>query len=246
MRQLVHAEILKARTLRSYWWMAVAMLLAVPILIAANIATVDRVGGALDTSEGVRNVFSGASPPVMLIVGIMLMAGEFRHETATATFLAIPIRSRVLAAKLIAAALFAALLAVPAGALALGIGLPWLDAKNVDLGAHVDDIAVTLAGGVGALVLYAVVGVGLGALVRNQTLAITAALIWTFIAEGTVVAFADEIGRWLPGAAATAMTGGAAPGSDLLPMWAGALVFAGYSLAFAAAGSRSIGRRDVR
>ena len=88
MRQLVHAEILKLRTLRSSWWMALALLLAVPILIAANVETVDRVSGRLDTSEGIRNVFSGASPPLMLIVGIMLMAGEFRHGTATATFLA--------------------------------------------------------------------------------------------------------------------------------------------------------------
>jgi ABC-2 type transport system permease protein len=245
MRQMVHAEILKVRTLRSFWWMALALLLAVPILLATNVVTVDSVPGRLDTSEGVRNVFSGASPPLMLIVGIMLMAGEFRHGTATATFLASPIRSRVLAAKLIAAALLGALLAVPASALALGVGLPWLDAKNVDLGAHVDDIAITLAGGVGALVLYALIGVGLGALVRNQTAAISAALIWTFIVEGAVTAFADNIGRWLPGAAAAAMTGGVPQESHLLPMWAGALVFAGYGLAFAAAGAKSIGRRGV-
>jgi hypothetical protein len=245
MRQLVHAEILKVRTLRSFWWMALALLLAVPILIATNVVTVDSVHGRLDTSEGVRNVFSGASPPLMLIVGIMLMAGEFRHGTVTATFLASPIRSRVLAAKLIAAALLGALFAVPASALALGVGLPWLDAKNVDLGAHVDDIALPLAGGLGALVLYALVGVGLGALVRNQTVAITAALVWTFIVEGALTAFADDIGRWLPGAAAAAMTGGVPQELHLLPMWAGALLFAGYGLAFAAAGAKSIVRGDV-
>ena len=245
MRQLVHAEILKLRTLRSSWWMALALLLAVPILIAANVETVDRVSGRLDTSEGIRNVFSGASPPLMLIVGIMLMAGEFRHGTATATFLATPIRSRVLAAKLIAAALLGALLAVPASALALAVALPWLNAKNVDLGAHVDDIALPLAGGLGALVLYALVGVGLGALARKQTVAISAALAWTLIVEGALTAFTDDIGRWLPGAAAAAMTGGAPQASHLLPMWAGALLFAGYGLAFAAAGTKSIVRRDI-
>jgi len=245
MRQLIHAELLKARTLRSSWWTVLALLLAVPILIAANLVTVDDVSGRLNTSEGVRNVFSGASPPLMLIVGIMLMAGEFRHGTATATFLATPIRRRVLAAKLIAAGLFGAVLAVPASALALGVGLPWLDAKNVDLGAHVDDIALALAGGLGALVLYALIGVGLGALVRNQTVAISAALIWTFIVEGVLTALADDLGRWLPGTAAAAMSGGVPQQSHLLPMWAGALVFAGYGLAFAAAGAKSIVQRDV-
>ena len=105
MRQLVHSELLKIRTLRAYWWLALTLLLGVPVLIAVNIVTVGDVPGRLNTSEGVRNVFSGASPPVMLIMGIMLVAGEFRHGTATATFLASPIRSRVLAAKLIAAAL---------------------------------------------------------------------------------------------------------------------------------------------
>ncbi len=245
MRQLVHSELLKIRTLRSSWWLALTLLLGVPVLIAANVVTVDDVRGRLDTSEGVQNVFSGASPPVMLIVGIMLVAGEFRHGTATATFLASPIRSRVLAAKLIAAGLVGALLAVPAAALALGVGLPWLDAKHVDLAAHADDIAVALAGGLGAVVLYALVGVGLGALVRNQTVAITAALIWTFIVEGALTAFADELGRWLPGAAAAAMTGGAPQETHLLPMWAGALVFAGYGLAFAAAGAKSVAQKDV-
>ena len=107
-----------------------------------------------------------------------------------------------------------------------------------------DDIALPLAGGLGALVLYALVGVGLGALARKQTVAISAALAWTFIVEGALTAFTDDIGRWLPGAAA-AMTGGAPQASHLLPMWAGALLFTGYGLAFAAAGTKSIVRRDI-
>ena len=245
MRELVNAELLKVRTLRSFWWMALSMLLAVPILIATNLMTVDQVPGKLDTGSGVRSVFSGASPPLMLMVGIMLMAGEFRHGTATATFLASPVRSRILAAKLIAGGLLGALLAIPASALALAVGLPWLDAKDVDLGAHMDDIAVSLAGGFGALMLYALVGVGLGALVRNQSVAIGAALVWTFIVEGAVTVFADEIGRWLPGASAAAMAGGVPQELQLLPMWAGAVVFAGYAFAFAIAGVRSIVQRDI-
>jgi hypothetical protein len=59
-----------------------------------------------------------------------------------------------------------------------------------------------------------------------------------------VVSFAPGLGRWLPGGAAGAMSG-AATYSNLLPLGAAALLFAGYGLAFAAAGSRFVLRRDI-
>jgi ABC-2 type transport system permease protein len=88
------------------------------------------------------------------------------------------------------------------------------------------------------------VGVGVGALVTNQTLAVTVTLTWSLLIEGMVVNLAPGLGRWLPGGAAGAMSG-AATYSNLLPIWAAAILFAGYSLALAAAGTRSVRRRDI-
>jgi hypothetical protein len=245
MKDLVRAEILKIRTLRSFWWTAFAVLVAVPILIASNIAVGDDIKGQLNTSDGVRNVFSAASSGLMLIVGILVMAGEFRHNTAAATFLGTPDRARVVKAKLIAGSLVGIVFAALAGVVALAVGLPWLDAKGVDLGAHVDDIALALLGSFIATSLYALVGVGVGVLIRNQTVAISAALGWVFVVEGALLAFIDDLGRWLPGGAAAALSGANSPDLHLLPMWAGALLFTAYGLAFAAAGTQLITRKDI-
>ena len=245
MNASVKAELLKLRTLRSFWWTAVALLAAVPVLVVSNIAVAEDVVGKLHTGEGVRSVFSAASTPLMLIVGIMLMAGEFRHRTAAGTFLTEPRRRRVVVAKLIASALVATLLALASAAVALAVGLPALSAKHVDLPAHAGDIAAALLGSSTATVLYALVGVGLGAAIRNQTVAISVALGWSFVVEGALMALADGVGRWLPGGAAAALSGGLPQGIDLLPVWAAALLFAAYGFGFAAAGITLIGRRDV-
>ena len=47
---------------------------------------------------GIRHVIAAAcvAELIMLIIGILAMAGEFRHNTATATFLITPDRKRVL------------------------------------------------------------------------------------------------------------------------------------------------------
>ena len=88
-------------------------------------------------------------------------------------------------------------------------------------------------------------GVGLGALMPNQTLAITVTLVWTFLVEAMLANFAPGVGRWFPGGAATAMSGVAPPSGDSLPFWIAGLLFAGYALVFAEAGARLVMRRDV-
>ena len=128
--------------------------------------------------------------------------------------------------------------------LTLAIALPWLASRHVDVASHSTDVIIVLLGGIAATAISGMVGVGVGALVTNQTLAVTVALTWSLLVEGLVVNFAPGVGRWLPGGAAGALSG-AATYSNLLPIWAAAILFAGYGLAFATAGSRFVLRRDI-
>jgi hypothetical protein len=230
MRNLIRAELLKLRTTRMFWYSALAALAFVPISLAITILTAGQEGAgpALETSEGIRNVMSAASSGtlIVLIIGILVMAGEFRHNTATSTFLVSPDRKRVVGAKLVSSALVGVGIALAASALTVDVGL-------------------MLLGAVVATALYALVGVGVGSLIRNQTAAIAIALVWVMIVEGLVVALLPEVGRWLPGGAVASITGAATADGGMLPMWAGACVLAGYGLAFAAAGSRFVMRRDI-
>lgn len=244
MRDLIHAELLKLRTTRMFWGNVVAVLALVPFGVALAIS-----GGKdqLDSADGIRHVMASASsgPLLLLVIGILMTAGEFRHGTATSTFLISPDRRRVIAAKLIVAALVGAGVALASVLLTLAIALPWLSAEDVAVSAYAPDAIAALLGSVAATVLGAVVGVGLGSMVRNQTAAITIALVWTQVVEGILVGFVPEVGRWFPGGAANALAGVSTPNGGLLPMGAAAVLLTAYGLAFAAAGASTLARRDI-
>jgi ABC-type transport system involved in multi-copper enzyme maturation permease subunit len=248
MRDLIRAELLKLRTTRSFWWLVASSLVFVPVSVGL---AVHGAGGAdaapLDSTEGVRNVMAAASSGglLLLILGITAMTAEFRHGTIASTFLVTPDRARVVGAKLAAVSLVGGVLALAAAGVTLAVGLPWLAADGVHPAAYGGDIAVTLLGALIATALYAVVGVGVGALVPRQSAAVAGALVWVLVVESVLVGFAPELGRWLPGGAAAALTGVATPKGGLLPMWAGGLLLCAYGLAFAAAGARTAMRRDI-
>lgn len=248
MRDLIDAEWLKLRTTRMFYGNVLAALAVVPISVASAIHSAGRAGRApLDTGEGVRSVLSAASSGtlIVLVIGILVMAGEFRHNTATSTFLIAPDRKRVVAAKLAASSLVGAGLAVAASALTIAIALPWLAAKDVEVGVLSGDVRAVVLGAMAATTLYALVGVGVGSLFRNQTAAVVIALVWVFTVEGILVSFVPEVGRWLPGGAVTAFTGVDTAEGGLLPVWTGVAVFTAYGLGFAAVGTRYLLRRDV-
>ena len=201
----------------------------------------------LDSAEGFRNVIAAASSGgvLVLLIGILVMAGEFRHNTVTSTFLITPDRRRVVGAKLAAASLVGVAVARRRVAAHARHRSALAGAAGTSTSPRTAPTSlVVLLGGIAATALGAVVGVGVGALVTNQTLAVTVTLIWMLVVESLVGSFAPGIGRWLPGGAAGAMSG-AATYSNLLPVGAAALLFAGYGLAFAAAGSRFVLRRDI-
>ncbi len=248
MRDLIRAELLKLHTTRMFWLNVTAALAFVPISIALAVHTAGQPGSPiLDSNAGVRNVIAAASSGglMLLVIGILMIAGEFRHNTATATFLVSPDRKRVVEAKLAAATLVGLAIAAVASILTLAIALPWLAANHVDVASYTGTVALTLFGALAATALSALAGVGIGALVRNQTVAVTVTLIWILTIESLLVGFVPEIGRWLPGGAASALTGVATHKGGLLPAWAGALLLTAYGLAFATAGGRVIQRRDI-
>ncbi|MBA3654245.1 MAG: ABC transporter permease [Actinobacteria bacterium] len=249
MNQLVRAELLKMRTTRVFAATALAALAFIPLTIAVAVLTAGKPGGtpAFETHEGVRHVLSASSAGtvVVLLIGILLMAGEHRHGTATATFLVTPDRKRVVGAKLIAATIAGAAVAVVSSVLTLAIVIPWLAAKDVHVDLLGSDVVLVLLGGFVATCLYAPIGVGLATMIRNQTTAQGVALVWTLVVEGLVVSLVPTLGRWLPGGAATALTYAAVNDVKLLPAWAAGLLFAAYAFAFGAAGIALIQRRDI-
>lgn len=98
--------------------------------------------------------------------------------------------------------------------------------------------------------LFAVIGLGLGALIRNQIAAIAVAAGWLWLSEPVVYATVPAVGRWFPGGALQAIAQGNAglttvELADPLASGAAAALLFGYGMAFAAAGAVATVRREI-
>ena len=201
----------------------------------------------LDSVPGIRNVFSQASSAevMILVLGLLAITGEYRHATITQTFLTTPVRGRVVIAKLVAYALVGVGFEVVAGVVNVGIALPWLGALHLHTPVLTHDSLLVLVTVLISGALYGLLGVGVGALVRNQVLAVVIALAWMFVVEGLLSALAPSVGKWTPGGAASGLHRNVAAAAHFLPAWAGGLLLAGYAVVFAVLGTRLVLSRDV-
>jgi ABC-2 type transport system permease protein len=194
---------------------------------------------------------------IMLCLGVLSLGGEFRHNTITPTFLVEPRRERVVAAKLVTIGVVGLLFAVVAVAVAVAVAAPWLAAADYGVSFSDGEFWLQVLGNVLVLVLYGLIGFGLGVLIRNQVAAIVGAVIWVLIVEAILSAvfarWVEPLAPYLPSSAAASLqrtivpegTPGTEFVPDFLPMWGGGLVLLAYALVFTAAGVAFVLNRDV-
>lgn len=177
---------------------------------------------------------------VLLILGAVNMGGEARHGTQVATFLATPVRWKVVVAKSAAHAVAGLL----AGALNLLVGLlcvaffadaPWPDGG---------DLLLQSLGGLGVTALLASFGVAMGAILRNQAAAVAGTLVFLLIIEPLLSAFITFFEKY--GLSASTLTMSTAGGDNGVAQGVGALVVTGWVLVFTALAIAAVERRDVR
>jgi ABC-2 type transport system permease protein len=251
MVRLVRAEFTKLATTRLIYGMAAAMAAFAVLIVAANAAGVE---GAPPLSAYSFPAFVAAPTKLLagaaLLLGILGMAGEFRHQTVTQTFLVTPDRGRVVAAKLVAYPLAGIALALATLAVTAAVAAGWLAAKGITPSSLLDArlgrvLGVVLLGAVLAAGLCGLVGVGVAALVRNQVAALVGMLVWVLVVEGLLMSLlsAPSLGKWLPSAAAAAAI--SSPGGARLSRLGGTLLLAAYALAFALVGTSLVVRRDI-
>jgi len=134
MTRLVQAELLKLWTTRTARVLLALTAAGTAALVTLVLALAGRPGQPALGDDALRQLVGVPNGPLTLaalVLGVLGMAGELRHGTATSTFLVTPVRGRVVAAKLAAAALAGLAMALVATAVGLAIGLPWLHAKGI-------------------------------------------------------------------------------------------------------------------
>jgi ABC-2 type transport system permease protein len=265
---LVRAEVLKLFTTSLWWIFAIVLVPLWGIALGFNwLAAYGALGTGVPDGElagfgSVQSIISGLytsgqSAGVLLVVllGAIMVTGEFFHLTATSTFLTTPRRERVIVAKMVVAVglavsvwLLTTLLNLVFAPIVLG---------TFDEPTYLGEDFVWQAIGLNGLafVLWSLVGVGAGVLIRSQLgTVITLSVLYVIGTQVlTLVFFLLSQNVWEPFMQVRLLVPTLA--SDLLitgpqldgdpPRWVGGLILFGYAAVTAVIGTLITKRRDI-
>jgi len=247
MTALLHAELLKLRTTRTFV-VFTGFAVGTSLLLAGLVGLLTE-----PTEESVLvDVFaSDTSSFFILLLAVVGISGEWRHRTITSSLLAAPDRLGFLAAKTLAFAAAGILLSLAISVAVTVLGLAILTVRDLPT-PDAGELASLAARNALVAALLGALGVGIGALVRNQVVAVVGVLVLSLVVETTLVALVPEVARFGPfGPLPTAVAGippeDAGMGDEielLAPGLAALAMFAWIGAAFAA-GAALLRRRDL-
>jgi ABC-2 type transport system permease protein len=193
------------------------------------------------------------------LLGILLITNEYHHQTATTTFLLIPHRATVVAGKLITGILVGGLFWLVSTVINLVAGVIFLHSEGYgsQLGNWPVDRALLL--NLAAYAIWAVFGIGFGALIRSQLGATVTAAVLYLVGTALASVVFELINTYLikkdwvltaqvivPSVASAIMISPTKTFTQSPAQWVGAAVLIGYGVIAGAAGTLILRRRDVQ
>lgn len=268
--RLVASEWVKLTSLRSTLWVTVVTV-AVAFAFTYLSASASSGDPGFDPTRSLPDGV-GLSQLGTLVLGVLAGTADFRTGAFRSTFTAAPRRVLVLVARTVATAGVAVVVALlTLAATVLGV-LPAAQSRDMSLDLTTGSTPQVLLGSGLLLVGMALLGLGLGSLLRRTVPAMVTALALVFVlpvgislggelsTSPTEMTAGVETGptgldpvstvlAFLPGDAASRMTttaeGGGVDGAPDLGPWGGGLVFAGWILLPLAAAGVRLRTRDV-
>src|SRR5439155_15807164 len=195
----LRSELLKQRSTQTTLALFGGMFGLVGLAIALHILT--PAASDLASRSDQIPVFEVGTRVGMLfaaLAGALAITAEFRYGTIHPTFLVTPRRSPVIAAKLAVSALIGVFFGLVAEGLMAGAASAALAGRGIDIQLTTGDYMRLIIGGTVAAALWATIGLGIGALVRNQIPALVGLCAWLLLVEHL---FPSDVARYLPGAA---------------------------------------------
>jgi ABC-2 type transport system permease protein len=260
MLTLIRVELLKLRTVRlSYGLLAASLTLTALFSVLESVRAGTNLAPPLSTAAGLDNVITGGVWTLIFaaILGATLSSGEFRHATATGTYLVTPDRNRVLAAKALAAAVGGAVFGLLGWAVATGVGLSFVAVHGYADPLSAATIARYAAGHVLGAALLAAIGAALGSLIRSQLVVVIGILVWSIVIESILGGLFNSVRPYMPYTAATTLAGSglgtaafgpahrAVTTVSPLPFAAATALLAAIAVVIAVIAARTTVRRDV-
>ncbi|MFE9644986.1 ABC transporter permease subunit [Streptomyces sp. NPDC006365] len=251
--RVVHMEWIKLRSLRST---TLTLAITVALLIGFGLLFSSVVGsGEGPDQEDFGDPTSITLGGVMLaalaiaVLGVLMSAGEYATGTIRATLAAVPSRLPVLWGKVVVFAAVSFLLMFVAALGAFLVGQSVLSSRNMDTAALSDPgVFRAVVGAAVYLTGAGLIGLAVGALLRNTAGAITLVVGALFVVPGLIQllpsSWNETISPYLPSNAANAfMT--VQTESDSLSPGSGLAVFAVYIVVLLAGAAVVLKRRDA-
>jgi ABC-2 type transport system permease protein len=252
---VVRSEWTKLWTLRSTRWSLLAAVIALaglgmvvagfqmghwPQMSAEERAHFDSI------DSGVGGYHLAQLP--ILILGVLVISGEYGTGMIRSSFMAVPHRLPVLWAKAGVLAVVTFLLMLPSAFISF-FGVQAIVKQHQQQHSIGDPHALRVVVGTALfLSVLAVFAVGIGGLLRSTAGAIATLVGLLFVLPGIVailpVSLSDALNPYLPLNAAFAVATSTSEGHQLAP-WAGFAVFCGYAALAMAAAAVRIARRDA-
>ncbi len=232
----IRAELLKIRTTRTTIGLILGMI-ALILLFTLLTGLLTHPSG-LAVREDQRQLLSLSSFTAVFsaLLGVLLVTSEYRYGTIRPTFLFNPVRSHVLAAKVVAGALVGLAFGILGEAIGWVIGYAILDGRGITAVLSSGDILLLTLGGLAGSALWGAIGVGVGAIIRNQVGAVITLLAWGLVVDNLLFGLVPSVGRFMPTRASDALMGlrvqhlvSPGAGAITLIVWAGALAVVGIA-----------------
>ena len=251
-RRVVQSELTKFRTLRSTTYtMAAAVVLMIGIGAVFAAVTASQYHMGLAGIDAVSTSLSGTLFAVVAfgVLGALMMSGEYSTGMIRASLTAVPRRLPVLWGKL---AVFAGTIfsvSLIASFISFFLGQALLSSHHLGVSITAPDALRSVIGAALYMTVAGMIGVALGALLRN-----TAAGIATFAAVFFVIpplagllpsSVSNHLTPYLPSNAGDVVWGGAQGVHNPLSPWTGFALVCGYAAVLIAAGAWRLRRSDA-
>lgn len=188
---VLRSEWIKSTTVRST---KVIVVVSAIVGLVTSWATAAFATGEVLTATDVFVYPTLLTAVLAAVAGVLLLTSEVQHGTLAGALTAHPSRWPVVAAKTLLAAGFGLLL----GALGMATGFLGALAGGVEVG-DTSGVATTVGWGLLYTVGSALLGLGVGMVVRHSAGAVSGVLVWWLVVEALVVQFAPaEVVRFVP------------------------------------------------
>ena len=245
MKTQIRSESYKLVTTRTNLGVAAGMvaLIALAVLLHTFGLSLDRLSNVAGQRGVLIDVGVRLGTLFAALLGALAITSEFRTGTIRPTLLVTPRRTKVIAAKSICVLVAGAITGLLAAGTAAGVGSIGLAARGVTIQLTAGDITRLLLGATLAGALWAVIGLGVGAVVRAQVPTIVGLFAWVLFVEN-ILGDVPSWQKFAPGSLGQALGGQVRDGILSSAALAAVLLIA-YAALVALAGLTATVRRDV-